>query len=132
MVRRDVAARKIARAAAWLDQAEALLATPLPAFLSDARDRDLAAFYLMLAVQEAIDLAAHGVADAGWAPPDDAGSAFEELAEHALIDRPLADALHQASASVTASHTATGGSIMRACTPKRRRGWRRSARFLHV
>jgi uncharacterized protein YutE (UPF0331/DUF86 family) len=96
MVRRDVAANKIARAGNWLDQSDALLRQPIDVFLANVKDRDLAAFYLLLAVQEAVDLAAHVVADAGWGPPDDAGSAFDLLADNGVLERPLADSLRGA------------------------------------
>lgn len=96
MVRRDVASAKVARALAWLDDAGAILAQPLDAFLADVRGRDVATFYVFLAVQECIDLGAHWVADAGWTPPDDAASTFDVLADRAAIDRPLADAMRAA------------------------------------
>ena len=54
-------------------------------------------FYLFLAIQECIDLAAHWVADAGWEPPDDAGSTFDVLADRGPIDRTVADTLRLAS-----------------------------------
>ena len=41
-------------------------------------------------MQEVIELAVHWVADAGWETPDDAGGAFDVLAEHRVI--PLATA----------------------------------------
>ncbi len=50
MVRPDVAARKIARASAWLDDAEAILSRPVEELAAAAKDRDLAAFYLFLAI----------------------------------------------------------------------------------
>jgi uncharacterized protein YutE (UPF0331/DUF86 family) len=75
MVRPDVVGKKLARAAAWLDGAEERLARPV----LDAEARDLAAFYLFLAIQESIDLAAHWVADARWGSPDEAGATFELL-----------------------------------------------------
>ena len=97
MVRPDVAARKIARASAWLDDAEAILSRPVDEFMAAAKDRDLAAFYLFLAIQESVDLAAHWVADAGWTVPDDAASTFDVLAQHDVIDRDLAAALRLAT-----------------------------------
>ena len=97
MVRPDVAARKIARASAWLDDAEAILSRPVEELVAAAKDRDLAAFYLFLAIQEGVDLAAHWVADAGWAVPDDAASTFDVLAERAAIDRDLATSLRLAT-----------------------------------
>jgi uncharacterized protein YutE (UPF0331/DUF86 family) len=97
MVRPDVVARKVARASAWLEDAEAILARPVDEFVNAAKDRDLAAFYLLLAIQECIDLAAHWVADAGWTVPDDAASTFDLLAQHEVIDRDLAPALRLAA-----------------------------------
>ena len=93
MVRADVTAKKIARASAWLDDASRTYARPRDELRTDAAARDLAAFYLFLAIQEAIDLAAHWLADAGWTPPDDVGSTFDVLAAHGAIDRSTADAM---------------------------------------
>ncbi len=67
MVQRDVASARIGRATAWLQDAESLFGRDVDAFLSATKDRDLAVFYLSLALQECIDLAAHWVADAGGA-----------------------------------------------------------------
>jgi len=97
MVRAEVAAARVARAQAWLAEAESLFALPPEEFVADRRGRDLALFYLLLAVQESIDLAAHWVADEGWAPPDDAGSTFDVLADRAVISRPVADGLRGAA-----------------------------------
>jgi uncharacterized protein YutE (UPF0331/DUF86 family) len=92
MVRRDVIGQKVARASTWLDDADAILSRPEPEFLAEVRDRDLATFYLFLAIQECIDLAAHWIADEGWTPPDDAASAFDVLADRDLIARDVANA----------------------------------------
>lgn len=97
MVRPDVATRKIARASVWLDDAEAILSRPVDEFVGAAKDRDLAAFYLLLAIQESIDLAAHWVADAGWTVPDDAASTFDVLADRGAINRDLATSLRLAT-----------------------------------
>lgn len=74
MVRRDVAVNRIGRASTWLADADRLFAMDAEQFRAATKDRDLAIFYLFLALQECIDLAAHWVADAGWGVPDDAGS----------------------------------------------------------
>jgi len=87
----------VARAQAWLSDAESLLAVPPDEFVADRKGRDLALFYLFLAIQECIDLAAHWVADEGWAPPDDAGSTFDVLADRGVIARPVADGLRAAA-----------------------------------
>lgn len=96
MVRRDVVAAKVGRARAWLNDAAALLVKPLDVFLADPKGRDLSLFYLFLAIQECIDLAAHWVADEGWGEPDDAGSAFDVLSDRGMVDRETATALRAA------------------------------------
>jgi uncharacterized protein YutE (UPF0331/DUF86 family) len=93
MVRGEVAARKIAAASSRLDQADELLSRTRDEFLADRQGRDLAAFYLFLAIQECVDLATHWVADSGWPAPDSAGGSFDSLADHGVIDAPLATAM---------------------------------------
>ena len=97
MVRREVVASKVSRARAWLNDAASPLLGPQEAYLADAQRRDLALFYLFLAIQECIDLAAHWVADAGWSEPDDAASAFDVLAERGAIERETATRLRAAA-----------------------------------
>ena len=96
MVKVDVVARKVARAGAWLNDAEEILSRPAADFLADVKSRDLASFYLFLTIQECIDLAAHWVSDAGWNVPEDAGATFDLLAEHGVMDQDLAGALRGA------------------------------------
>jgi len=95
MVRPDVARARIGRATARLQDAEGIFSRDAEAFLAAIKDRDLAIFYLFLALQECIDLAAHWVADAGWGVPDDAGSTFDVLADRGVIDRAIADRLRE-------------------------------------
>lgn len=95
MVRREVASARIARATGRLQDAEDLFGRDADAFLAAMKDRDLAIFYLFLALQECIDLAAHWVADAGWGVPDDAGSTFDVLADREAIERAVADRLRE-------------------------------------
>lgn len=96
MVKPDLVIRKLSRAKGWLDDAEEILSRPAAEFLADVKNRDLATFYLFLAIQECIDLAAHWVADAGWEVPDEAGATFDLLAEHEAVDHDLAAALRGA------------------------------------
>jgi uncharacterized protein YutE (UPF0331/DUF86 family) len=91
VVKFDVAQKKIGRASAWLDEAEAILARPEQEFLAEIKERDLASFYLFLAIQEVIDLASHWIAEENWGPPDDAASTFDILAGRRSIDRDLAE-----------------------------------------
>ena len=97
MVKRDVVANKVGRARAWLNDGESLLERPPEEFRTDVKGRDLALFYLFLAIQECIDLAAHWVADEGWGEPDDASSAFDLLADRNVITRESATALRAAT-----------------------------------
>ena len=97
MVRPEIVASKAGRARAWLNDAAATLLGPLDTFVADPKARDLSLFYLFLAIQECIDLAAHWVADEGWGEPDDAGSTFDVLADRRVIDRPTATALRAAA-----------------------------------
>ena len=117
---RDVVARKIASATAHLRDVDELLGRPRDEFLDDTRGRDLTAFYLQLAIQDCIDLASHWVSEAGWPPPDDAGSAFDALADHGVIPRDVAAVLRDAVG--TASPTATRPSTMVGSTTRQRRG----------
>jgi uncharacterized protein YutE (UPF0331/DUF86 family) len=96
MVKPDVVGRKLARASDWLDSAEEILSRPSEELLDDTKGRDLASFYLFLAIQECIDLAAHWVADAGWGSPDEAGATFTLLVSRGAIDYDLATKLRQA------------------------------------
>jgi len=97
-MRADVVGREIASAAVRLDDAEAILFQPPEEFLADIDDRDLACFYLFLAIQKCIDLAADWIVHAGWAPPEDDSSTFDLLAERQAIDRDLAVGLRWAVA----------------------------------
>ncbi|HYN22824.1 MAG TPA: DUF86 domain-containing protein [Thermoanaerobaculia bacterium] len=96
MVKPDVVARKIARAKAWLDDADEIFSRPAEEVLRDAKSRDLATFYLFLTIQESIDLAAHWVSDAGWDVPDDAGATFDLLADRGALEQEMAGALRGA------------------------------------
>lgn len=97
MVNRDVVSRKIASATARLGDADAILSRPVEDFLADLASRDLATFYLFLAIQDCIDLAAHWVSDAGWQPPADAGATFDVLVVHNTLDPTLADGMRAAT-----------------------------------
>jgi uncharacterized protein YutE (UPF0331/DUF86 family) len=95
MVHRDLVGRKVARARAWLSDAAGRLDHPRDEFLANAELRDLATFYLFLAMQESLDLAAHWASDEGWEPADDAAGTFEVLARHQAISPELAGQLRQ-------------------------------------
>ena len=89
----DVIRKEVSSAAVRLDDAEAILSRPPEEFLADDDSRDLASFYLFLAIQKCIDLAVHWIARAGWASPGDARGAFDLLADKQAIDQDLASGL---------------------------------------
>ncbi len=93
MVRTDVVGRKVDRAAAWLDDASKRFAQSAEDLESEIENRDLATFYLFLAIQECMDLCSHWLSDAGWGAADDAATAFKVLAERGAIDLELAQQL---------------------------------------
>lgn len=64
----------------------------------DAVLRDATALAFMVALQEAIDISYHIVADEGWGIPDSHRGAFEMLAAHGVIAPDLAAALSAAAA----------------------------------
>ena len=68
-----------------------MLRRPAADFAADVPGRNLAAFYVFLAAQGCIDLAAHWIADEGWPAARDVGSAFDVLVDRAAIPRSLAD-----------------------------------------
>lgn len=97
MVQRDVVAQKIATAQARLAAADPFFVKPREDFLAVEKDRDVAMFYLFLAIQECIDLAAHWVVDEDWGPPVDAGESFDILRDKGVLDADLAAALRAAT-----------------------------------
>src|SRR5215203_7155301 len=98
MVKPEIVRRKISEAATRLEKAEGILSRPPEEFLVDDKQQDLASFYLLLAIQECIDLAAHWISDEGWDPPKEASSLFDVLASRQAIDRNLAVGLRRAVA----------------------------------
>jgi uncharacterized protein YutE (UPF0331/DUF86 family) len=96
MVKPDLVRRKVAEALSQIADAERMLSRPAEEFLADKKTKDLASFYLFLAIQDCIDLSSHWVADADWGPADDAASAFDVLADHRAIDRDLAEQMRKA------------------------------------
>ena len=84
----------LARKVAAIRDATARIRDVLPesadALAADRTAREVVVLNLMVAVQEAIDLATHWVADAGWLVPEAYRDLFVALAEHGIIDADLA------------------------------------------
>jgi uncharacterized protein YutE (UPF0331/DUF86 family) len=65
----------------------------LDAFVQSADLQDAVALNLLVAAQEAIDVAMHIAADSGWGVASSNREAFELLARHGVIDQSLSDEL---------------------------------------
>jgi uncharacterized protein YutE (UPF0331/DUF86 family) len=65
---------------------------------SDLILRDALALSVMVALQEAIDITYHVVADEGWGVPDSHRAAFDLLAAHGIVSTELAARLSGAAA----------------------------------
>lgn len=69
-----------------------------PAALAQDRTvREVVILNLFVAVQECLALATHWLADAGWDVPSAYGQVFVALAEHGIINAPLAARLAAAA-----------------------------------
>lgn len=97
MVRVDLVAQKLADARKRLRAADEVFRQPIEDYLENEAARDLACFYLLLVVQDCIDIAAHWVADADWGTPEDIGAAFDILRDQSVIDRELAQGMRAAT-----------------------------------
>jgi uncharacterized protein YutE (UPF0331/DUF86 family) len=74
-----------------------VLPARLDDFVANRTAREIVTLNLFLAVQEAIALATHWLADEGWQVPQSHGDAFTALAAHDVIDATLASRLRAAA-----------------------------------
>ena len=81
---------KLGRLLARVERARTKLPASREEFESSADAQEIVSFNLLLAMQEALDLAAHWIADAGWEVPTTAREHFEILASHGVVPRDLA------------------------------------------
>lgn len=91
--------RKLASLLNAIDRTRKKRGDDRAAFLSDADARDLVSFNLLIAFQDALDIAAHVIADEGWELPTTAREHFDILARHSFLDATLADALGRGAAA---------------------------------
>jgi uncharacterized protein YutE (UPF0331/DUF86 family) len=68
-------------------------AVDFEAFRRDVDLQDATAMSLLVAAQEAVDIAMHIVADEGWGIPSSYGESFDLLAKNGVIDGELAEEL---------------------------------------
>ena len=89
--------RKVAELRRYAADVGARVQNEVARFEADEDLHDLAAFHLLLALQNAADLAFHLVADRGLDVPGSQREAYEALARAGAIDHDLAAALGEAA-----------------------------------
>jgi uncharacterized protein YutE (UPF0331/DUF86 family) len=67
------------------------------AFTADRTAREVVTLNVFVALQDAIGLATHWIADRGWAVPQSHAEVFTVLGDHGVIDRDLAQRLRAAA-----------------------------------
>lgn len=97
MVETLVMLRKLSEVRRLVGDVRARIAVDAARFEEDDDLHDLAAFHLILALQNAVDLAFHLVADRGAGVPGSQREAFEVLARDGLLDAELARRLADAA-----------------------------------
>lgn len=90
MVDRNVFDRRLAKLERLLADLRQVATTDREFFLADRKTRALAERWLHLAIECAIDLAHHLIADAGWESPATYRETFRILAQHEVLEPELA------------------------------------------
>lgn len=97
MVDKAILAAKLAAIRDAVARVRQVLPASPEAFTADRTAREVVTLNLFIALQDAIGLAAHWVADQGWAVPQSHGEVFTVLGERKVIDRELARRLRAAA-----------------------------------
>lgn len=98
MVDKDLARTKLTHIASNLALLDSKSALPLENFLTNVDQQYVVLHALQLAIQAAMDLAAHFVADEGWEVPARSGQVFSVLAERSVISAEIASRLRTMAA----------------------------------
>lgn len=93
MVDRALLARRVAAVRDAVSRIREVLPTDAQRLVTDRTVREVVVLNLFVAVQECLALATHWLADEGWDVPSAYGQVFVALAEHGIIDAPLATRL---------------------------------------
>lgn len=97
MVDKAVLARKVVAIRDAVERIREVLPSTSAAFLADRTSREVVSLNLFIALQEAIGLATHWLADEGAMVPDTYGDAFLALADRGIIDAALGERLRAAA-----------------------------------
>lgn len=93
MVDRHLVEQRLAAIQDRIDRITQTLPADSVAFLADRDAQELVAFNLFLAFQDALDLAAHLIADRGYELPTTAREHFEILGRHQVLTPTVAGAM---------------------------------------
>lgn len=97
MVDEAVLAKKLAAIRDAVERIRAVLPASADAFRDDRTAREIVILNLFVALQEAISVATHWLADEGWDVPQSYGDAFVTLADRHVLEKDLAQRLRAAS-----------------------------------
>jgi uncharacterized protein YutE (UPF0331/DUF86 family) len=97
MVDEALLAKKLAAIRDAVSRIREVLPDSAEAFREDRTAREVVVLNLFIGLQEAIALATHWLADAGWDVPQSYGESFSALAERGILDKHLAGRLRAAS-----------------------------------
>jgi uncharacterized protein YutE (UPF0331/DUF86 family) len=97
VVDKTILAMKIAAVHDAVARIREVLPASAKEFLAHRTPREVVTLNLFIAVQEAIALATHWLADAGWEVPQTHGDVFAALAAHGVIETELATRLRAAA-----------------------------------
>lgn len=93
MVEEEVLRRRIDALLRYLDRLEGFSSVDRSSFAAEPDQHHLAERYLHLAVESALDIAHHVIADRGFEAPETYRDCFAILARHGVIDEDLAGRL---------------------------------------
>jgi uncharacterized protein YutE (UPF0331/DUF86 family) len=97
VVDRALYATKVAAIRDAIERVRTMRPDTAVAFLADRTAREVVVLNLFVAIQTALDLASHWLADEGWDVPQRYGDIFTALAEHDVLSHDLARRLAEAS-----------------------------------
>jgi uncharacterized protein YutE (UPF0331/DUF86 family) len=97
MVDKAVLAKKLAAIRDAVARIREVLPNSAAAFHADRTVREIVILNLFIGLQEAIALATHWLADAGWDVPQSYGDAFATLADRHILEPELAQRLRAAA-----------------------------------
>jgi uncharacterized protein YutE (UPF0331/DUF86 family) len=97
MVDKAILAAKLAAIRDAVARVRQVLPASAEAFKLDRTAREVVTLNVFIALQEAIALAAHWVADRGWSVPQSYADVFTVLGDRGVIDRELAQRLRAAA-----------------------------------